>query len=101
MATKTFRMCLCLTLEILIILKKRRAWATQKKGVPTREIKVITGKSSSTVNENLQFLEEQGYVVRKRQKVSKKDGKDVYHKVSFITKKGLDLLNEEILDKIL
>lgn len=97
MVVKKFKLELPITLEILVILKKRFNKFGKSKGAFVHEIATILSKSKTMINEVLRFLEEKNLIYRKEvnnQNIGKKK------KENFISPKGMHFIQTEIYDKI-
>ena len=98
MGVKQFKISLPITLKILIILKNKLIKYGLKKGAFLEEIALLVGRSKTTTNEVLRFLEDKELIFRKYERVIKSGKK---RKENFISPLGLDLLKTEIYDNFI
>jgi len=95
MGVKKFRISLPITLKILIILKNYFYKYGLKKGAFLEDIAELVGRSKTTINDVLRFLEEKKFIIRENERTIKPGKK---RKENFISQIGLKLLKTEFND---
>ncbi len=93
MGVKRFNLSLSVSLRVLIILKNRYQVYGANKGVFVEEIANIIGRSKTTINDVLRFLEDKELILRNYEASEKPGNK---RKENFISQSGLTHLKNEL-----